>query len=60
MSDEPVVVVNALGTVLVDGAPLFAVVDGVPMNRRQYLDASRVDRLAAVKAQLEQHANEGE
>lgn len=56
---EPVVTTNALGTLLVDGAPFYATVDGVPMNRRQYLDATRAERLAAVKAELEQHAKEG-
>lgn len=49
---------NALGKRIVDGAPYFATVDGVPMNRRQWLEATAADRYAAIKAELEQHAQE--
>lgn len=55
---EPIVR-NALGKRMVDGAPYFKTHNGVPMNRKQWLAATADDRHAAVKAELEQHAQEG-
>jgi hypothetical protein len=43
-------------TQMIDGQPYFAHLDGVPMNRRQYLDATRDDRKAAFVAALRAEA----
>lgn len=39
---------SATGAPLVDGLPLFAFLDGVPMHRRQWLAATKADRKAAL------------
>lgn len=56
---EPVVETNALGKRIVDGAPYFRTHNGIPMNRKQWLAATADARHAAVKAELEAHAQEG-
>ena len=43
---------SATGAELIDGAPFFAEVDGVRMNRRQYLAATKDTRAADLIAAL--------
>ena len=43
---------SATGALLIDGQPWFADLDGVPMNRRQYLEATKDERRAEMIAAL--------
>lgn len=49
---------SATGVELIDGAPFFAEQDGVRMNRRQWLEATKQDRKAAFIEALTAPADE--
>jgi hypothetical protein len=53
---QPPTTLSSTGVELVDGSPFFALVDGVRMNRRQWLDATREQRKAIIVAQLRAQA----
>lgn len=46
------VIVSATGAELIDGQPYFAMLNGVKVNRRQYIDQTRPARKDALVAAL--------
>ena len=59
--DGPVIpddtrVVSATGAEMIDGLPYFATLNGVKVNRRQWIEATRPQRKAALVAELRAEA----